>query len=68
MFIYFYKDLNIGEIYEFVQYMCDDFYIEYFEIGVLVKWVLLCLVIVFKGSGFYVNDLCKLGGEGGGGE
>ncbi|MHA0035354.1 FmdB family zinc ribbon protein [Deinococcus sp. PESE-38] len=61
---YLYKDLNTGEIYELVQHMRDDPYTEHPETGAPVKRVLARPAIAFKGSGFYVNDSRKSGGEG----
>ena len=62
---YLYKDLNTGEIYELVQHMRDEPYTTHPETGAPVKRVLSRPAIAFKGSGFYVNDSRKSGGEGG---
>ncbi len=53
---YLYKNLETGEIYELVQSMRDEAYTTHPETGVAIKRVLARPGIVFKGSGFYVND------------
>ncbi|GGR97072.1 FmdB family zinc ribbon protein [Deinococcus sedimenti] len=60
---YLYKNLDTGEIYELQQSMRDEPYTAHPDTGVPVKRVLARPGIAFKGSGFYVNDTRKSGGD-----
>lgn len=60
---YLYKNLETGEIYELQQSMRDEPYTAHPDTGVPVKRVLARPGIAFKGSGFYVNDTRKSGGD-----
>lgn len=53
---YVYQNLETGEQYEFEQRFSDPAYTHHPETGAPIKRLIFAPAVVFKGSGWYVND------------
>jgi predicted nucleic acid-binding Zn ribbon protein len=53
---YVYQNLETGEQYEFEQGFHDPAYTHHPETGAPIKRLIFAPAVVFKGSGWYVND------------
>jgi len=53
---YVYQNLETGEQYEFEQRFHDPAYTHHPDTGAPIKRLIFAPAVVFKGSGWYVND------------
>ena len=62
---YEYKCEGCGEVFELQQKFADEPLTVHDKCGARVERIISAPALMFKGSGFYVNDYAKGGGNGG---
>ena len=62
---YEYKCEGCGEVFELQQKFADEPLTVHDKCGARVERIISAPAMMFKGSGFYVNDYAKGGGNGG---